>query len=124
MTIKENNGKNTKTGFTACENQIYTKHVCNTHKRGLRSELTRAEYIELSRDHCIFCGTLGSNTIKVGKNYLTYNGIDRIDSNKGYLHGNVQTCCKLCNRMKSDLPQDIFLAHIAKIKAKNNMEVF
>lgn len=36
---------------------------------------------------------------------LTNISIDRIDSSKGYLRGNVQFVCDIVNRMKSDMPQ-------------------
>lgn len=44
-----------------------------------------------------------------------WNGIDRIDSAKGYVEGNVVPCCKFCNEMKSDKSRDEFLQLIAAI---------
>lgn len=34
---------------------------------------------------------------------LLIQGLDRVDSNKGYTKDNVVPCCKYCNRAKSDL---------------------
>lgn len=42
-------------------------------------------------------------------------GIDRIDSDHGYIYGNVNPCCKRCNLMKKDLSLDYFLNHCVKI---------
>lgn len=40
---------------------------------------------------------------------VNHNGIDRIDSNDGYVQGNVVPCCKYCNMAKMDRTQDEFL---------------
>lgn len=47
--------------------------------------------------------------------------LDRIDSNQGYIEGNVQWVHKDINRMKNDLNQDYFL-HICKCVAENITE--
>lgn len=46
------------------------------------------------------------------------NGIDRINSNKGYEKDNCVSCCPICNRMKLDLSLEDFYAHIEKIYKK------
>ena len=52
---------------------------------------------------CVYCGT------------SEYIGIDRIDSTKGYIKGNCQSCCRYCNVMKLDKTEIDFLNHIDKI---------
>ena len=42
------------------------------------------------------------------------NGIDRIDNNKGYTKENCVPCCDICNRIKMDLPYNVFIEHITK----------
>lgn len=46
---------------------------------------------------------------------LQYNGIDRIDSSKGYEYNNVVSCCKNCNSAKMELSTDEFKNQIKKI---------
>ena len=46
---------------------------------------------------------------------ITYNGIDRIDNNIGYIMDNSITCCETCNRMKRSHEYDFFLDHVKKI---------
>lgn len=58
--------------------------------------LTREEFAELSRANCRYCGVAGPN------------GIDRIDSAKGYARGNCVSCCKHCNYAKGNLALDVF----------------
>lgn len=42
--------------------------------------------------------------------------IDRIDSSKGYVLGNVQWICKVYNLMKRDLDEPLFFEYIGKLK--------
>ena len=43
------------------------------------------------------------------------NGIDRIDSLKGYTQDNCVSCCKYCNIMKNNLEVDFFLSKVQEI---------
>ena len=49
---------------------------------------------------------------------ITYNGIDRIDSTKGYFNDNVVSCCKVCNRAKSNLSLEDFKQWAANLYLK------
>lgn len=42
-------------------------------------------------------------------------GLDRIDCTKGYFIGNIRSCCKWCNYMKSNKSEKEFLDHCFKI---------
>ncbi len=44
-----------------------------------------------------------------------YNGVDRVDSLKGYVEGNVRSCCKECNVFKFALSEKDFLDGVARI---------
>ena len=64
----------------------------------------------------LFLGTRQENNIDMyrkGRNstYI-YNGIDRIDSDKGYKIGNVVSCCKQCNYAKGKQSQPNFIEWI------------
>jgi len=54
---------------------------------------------------CAYCGQIQEN----------FNGLDRVDSNKGYTMNNVVPCCTYCNRAKSDMSVKEFENHINKI---------
>lgn len=49
----------------------------------------------------------------------TYNGIDRVNNDIGYIKNNCIPCCKICNRAKNSMSYDDFLNWI-KILVKNN----
>jgi 5-methylcytosine-specific restriction endonuclease McrA len=77
---------------------------------------------------CIYCGESGVQSTKdrcksITKNkrlFITdteirFNGIDRLDSSKGYFMDNVVSCCKHCNSAKNILTTTEFKNHIIKI---------
>lgn len=47
---------------------------------------------------------------------VSYNGIDRLDSNAHYTHDNVVACCKICNYAKRDLTAQEFIEWIQRIR--------
>jgi hypothetical protein len=49
---------------------------------------------------------------------MYHNGIDRINSNFGYIKNNIIPCCINCNYGKSDLSFDDFMIWIDRIKNK------
>jgi hypothetical protein len=59
------------------------------------------------------------NNVDHIKHRKTTASLDRIDSNKGYIVGNVQWVTKPINRMKFNLPQDQFI-ELCKLVAKYN----
>lgn len=49
-------------------------------------------------------------TLITGKGKCIYNiSLDRIDSSKGYIHGNVQLVCDIVNKMKLNLTENEFI---------------
>jgi hypothetical protein len=77
-------------------------------------------FIELIESPCEYCGVERSNSRK-DRSYKNtrfiykYNGIDRIDSSKGYEKGNVVSCCKTCNAAKSNMSREDFLSWIKRV---------
>lgn len=67
--------------------------------------------------NCTYCGvepTAASHHQSYNGQWK-FNGLDRVDSGKGYVLDNVQPCCAMCNKLKSDLEETDFLNHIARI---------
>lgn len=65
-------------------------------------ELTYEDFREIISKPCTYCG-LESDVYNVREWKLYCNGIDRIDSDKGYTKDNITTCCKVCNRAKNKM---------------------
>jgi hypothetical protein len=87
--------------------------------RDLVFELDIETFRALTSSDCYYCGTppsqvwCGSTSARINGNY-TYNGIDRVDNDRGYVDGNVRPCCGQCNRSKRDLTEAAFLAWLAR----------
>ncbi len=54
---------------------------------------------------------------KVKVRAFPFNGVDRIDSKKGYEETNVVPCCKMCNFAKKELKYEEFMVWINRLKA-------
>jgi hypothetical protein len=90
-------------------NQVIKVYKRNAESRNLIWELTKEQAKEITSKPCFYCGKLPEMEIdkRISENgkYI-YNGIDRLDNSKGYFIKNVVSCCKSCNRKKSDFSLD------------------
>lgn len=82
-------------------------------------------FSKLSKESCYYCGLEYSKEIedrlneskkqkRLSDHILKCNGIDRVDSSKGYTVENVVSCCKFCNTAKNSMPKDVFLKWLKK----------
>lgn len=72
----------------------------------------------LIKQDCFYCGStpVKRDTKNAHLNGFTeWNGLDRVDSLRGYTINNVVTCCSVCNRMKLNLSLDLFLQKVKLI---------
>lgn len=96
-----NKGKYRLSARDVTINLCLSKIRCRARKKGLELTLTKQDIGNLIFLPCYYCGTEPSNNL--GKtNTLPYQGLDRVDSNKGYTLNNVVPCCFACNRDKGD----------------------
>lgn len=103
---------------------VYKKHAKD---RGFTFDLDYDYFKELTKGTCHYCGiepiqVYQLKNPKTGKIRsgvpITYNGVDRVDSTKGYFNDNVVTCCKICNRAKSNLSLNDFKDWINRVYLK------
>ncbi len=82
--------------------QLISIYKASAKKRKCNFELTKEQFFELTQKDCHYCGAKPNNVSKFrGCNgSYVYNGIDRVDNAKGYIIGNVVSCCKICNSAK------------------------
>ena len=87
----------------AAFNQLYNRIKQDI--RGYEFDLTKEQVRQLVLQPCHYCGSPPLQKQKIGQygynGGLLYNGIDRINSSLGYVHGNVVSCCKHCNWAKN-----------------------
>lgn len=88
--------------------------------RELGFDITLEQFIEISSRTCYYCGAppTPSKGSREWAAYVYSNGLDRVDSSKGYLLNNVVPACKRCNMAKSDMTQEEFFEWIRKVSEK------
>lgn len=101
-------------------NMVYRKYQHRAETKNLAFDLTLDQFAYLIHQPCYIpnCGVVNSNAIRVnGRDEIfRYNGIDRIDSNGGYIDGNVAPCCKTCNSAKSDMTLNDFFSWLERLR--------
>jgi hypothetical protein len=100
---------------------LYKNYKADASRRNYIFDIDLALFKNLTKDNCFYCGAEPSKVIQGKGNFgsYTYNGIDRIDNTKGYIPGNVVTCCFNCNRAKSTLSYNEFIAMCKNIAARH-----
>lgn len=94
-------------------------------KNGWDFEISKPQFREMSQQPCHYCGTSPSNEsyrgnrgrIKTGNRYsvFVYNGLDRVDSTRGYTMDNIVPCCGICNHAKHTMPYAAFIDWLDRI---------
>lgn len=121
VTTQRLNSKNTKScgclrGVTIIDDAYYPirkllrKYESNARLRNKDIQLTLEEFKDLVSKDCYYCGSAPKSIINTPRGSFTYNGIDRVDNNIGYILSNCVTCCAICNRAKRELSISEFLA--------------
>jgi 5-methylcytosine-specific restriction endonuclease McrA len=92
----------------ASTHAIWNYYLRNAKDRNIEWNLTKNRFVQLISNPCHYCGFENSMFIKMKYgDERSFNGIDRFDNKKGYSIENCVSCCKKCNRGKSDMtPQD------------------
>lgn len=98
-------------------NRIFCEYKKHSEKRNISFKISKKRFIELIESPCFYCGKEKSNTSRRShcEEKYSYNGIDRIDSSKGYIEENIVPCCKICNKAKLAMPRNEFLIWIKDV---------
>jgi len=107
-------------------NKLFSLTRNQAQKANIPFELTIEQVKEIVVKNCAYCGqkpylkrkayhrtakTIGVETDE----FILINGIDKVEPKKGYIISNCVSCCKYCNRAKSDLSVEEFKLLISKI---------
>lgn len=100
-------------------NKVFRMYRVNAKRRNIVFEISREHFRHLVSLNCFYCNAVPSTISRreLGKynGEFIYNGIDRLDSSKGYVDGNVVPCCSDCNRAKMDVPYGEFKSWIMRV---------
>ena len=88
--------------------------------RSIKFDISYALFKQLTQNDCFYCDS--PPEIRVRKFTAKANGVDRIDSSKGYEPNNVRSCCKICNLAKNDLTDEEFRSWIDRLVEANRTD--
>lgn len=99
--------------------QLYSNYRLVAKRRGLVFELSELEFQQITSKACTYCGLKPSQRKESVESFgpYIYNGIDRVDSSIGYVPDNCVSCCKECNKAKSNRTREAFEAWLARVIA-------
>jgi hypothetical protein len=98
-------------------NSIFAEYKNRSKRKKLKFSLNIEEFRQFVTSNCEYCNSPPMNTYKRARSNegFTYNGIDRLDSDKGYIKSNCVTACEICNKAKRDLTLEEFISWIKRI---------
>jgi len=87
-------------------NYHYVNYIRSAEGKQLKFEITKDAFIIMVKLPCNYCGIIQEKG---------FNGVDRLDSSKGYITENCVSCCEMCNMMKGCLGPNIFVNRVEHI---------
>jgi len=99
-------------------------------KMGFDEVINFETFTKLSKSSCKYCGLKHSKEIedrlcesknqkRLSGHILKCNGIDRVDTSKGYTKKNSVSCCKYCNFAKHTMTENEFYKWVKRVYAYN-----
>jgi len=101
----------------AAKNKLLGVYKRQAKNRGFIFDISDEYFLKLTEQNCFYCDSKPSNISgdKTANGTYQYNGIDRVDSNLGYIIGNIVPCCSLCNRCKMAMSREDFLSWVERV---------
>lgn len=100
--------------------QLYREYFYRSKIKERQFLLSLREFKALIQQNCYYCNESPKQKKCLAnkeEHFLLYNGLDRLDSQEGYVKGNVVSCCVKCNIAKASMSQRDFFNWISKIHA-------
>jgi len=95
---------NNRDGYASSFKALYGRYKSRADKEGLQFTLSEEDFFNLTCQPCFYCAAPPSRRAsKRGKKSYVYNGLDRLDCAKGYIHDNCCACCWEHNDLKGRL---------------------
>lgn len=102
----------------AIKNCAYAGHIRSSKVRGIKSFLTKAQYLNIASRPCRYCGEISIRKGHGRDTSIALNSVDRRNNEGYYKITNSDPCCFVCQLMKRDIQADDFLKRIRKIALK------
>jgi len=94
------------------KNHLYSTYRLKSKRRNIPFDLDKETFFQLTSSNCFYCGKPPTKVSRLRKTVghhgdYKYNGIDRVDNDKGYIEGNCVACCYDCNLKKKNISIDM-----------------
>ena len=101
---------------TSTVRRLFSKYKNSSKKGGKEFRLSLEQFIGLTSGRCYYCDKEPCSIFKY-KTKITYiyNGIDRKNSDIGYVPDNCVSCCSVCNYFKGTVSYKYFINIIKNI---------
>jgi len=112
---------NLKAPGVSAATHIYLNIKKSAGARGYEFNITKDDVLKLVFLPCHYCGVSPSNEKKSRFNNgnLMYNGLDRINNDRGYTKDNIVPCCWICNEKKKAMTKANFFAWVKRVYEYN-----
>jgi len=100
--------------FANHKKTTYNQYTTRAINMGIEFTITKADYDSITDHTCYICGKPNDENNE--------NGMDRLDSSKGYTLNNIKACCAECNCMKIDYTFDSIIEKFILINNKHKGE--
>jgi hypothetical protein len=104
-------------------NQIMANYKKLAFVRHIPWGLDRRAFARLLKESCHWCGSPPNNQFVLKRTFerytFPYNGIDRLDNERGYEEANCVPSCHICNWMKKDLSKEEFIDQARRITLRH-----
>lgn len=100
-------GKQKIPGTDSALRACYSQYRASARQKYLDFNLDINQFKEITSKNCYYCGVEPKNRAERHKYIYYYNGIDRVDNDKGYILDNIVPCCSRCNTHKGGITMNI-----------------
>lgn len=108
--------RNKKDYGVAAKNAVVRTYTENAAKKGRVWSLSDDELDALFSAPCHYCNVPPYSVSTTSGGEFVYNGLDRVDNDRGYEKNNVVPCCVICNRAKRAMPYEAFWEWIEQMR--------
>ena len=105
-------------------NELFLRYKIGSSRNGRNFSITIGQFRAITSRDCHYCGRKPASVCICNKynparktdwgGYI-YNGIDRKNNTVGYTILNCISCCYICNRAKSSMAYDEFIAYVSAL---------
>ena len=115
--VKQLPGYDSSNPLHSTWSRVFSRQTYEAKRKGLPVNITAADAWNVINEQGWRCALTGIAFVPAGTASPNQASLDRIDSNQGYIHGNIRYVTYRVNMFKKDWPDDVFFALCKQIVA-------